>query len=141
MRYTVSVECDVEAVQSFYQSVGLQIEPSAGDTLLVARQVTEARIVGATWLDRSSNTCVLRKVHVSPEHHCQGIGRALVAAAIREAAGEECWCVPWSHLTSFYESAGFTVARVDLAPRHLRRRVEDYRRQSLDVTLMVRRPT
>lgn len=141
MRYTVTEECDVEMVQRYYQPVGLQIEPSAGDTLLVARQATNAQIVGATWLDRSFNTCVLRKVHVSPEHHRQGIGRALLSAAVREMTGEESWCVPWTHLTSFYEPAGFAVARVDLAPAHLRRRVEDYRRQHLNVTLMVRRPT
>jgi hypothetical protein len=40
-----------------------------------------------------------------------GVARAMVAELLARAAGDaEVWCVPFSHVVSFYESFGFAAA-------------------------------
>ena len=58
---------------------------------------------------------------------------------VAELGGEECFCVPYTHLTGFYGSVGFVAIPDENAPPLLRYRVAGYRTRGLDVLLM-RRP-
>ena len=82
---------------------------------------------------------MLRGMQVAPERRGGGIGRQLLNALVAELGGEECFCVPYTHLTGFYGSVGFVAIPDENAPPLLRYRVAGYRTRGLDVLLM-RRP-
>jgi len=51
---------------------------------------------------------------------------------------ENCYCLPFAHLTSFYGQIGFIEIPPDQAPIHLQRRYADYRAKGQRVTVMKR---
>ncbi|HYR11848.1 MAG TPA: GNAT family N-acetyltransferase, partial [Longimicrobium sp.] len=50
---------------------------------------------------------MLRGMQVAPEWRGRGVGRRLLNALVADLGDEECFCVPYTHLTGFYGAAGF----------------------------------
>lgn len=83
---------------------------------------------------------MLRGMHVDPAHQRAGVGRRLLANLIAGLAGAECFCIPFTHLTTFYGRVGFVVVSTAEAPAFLGEWVKQYRREGHDV-LIVHRAT
>jgi predicted N-acetyltransferase YhbS len=82
---------------------------------------------------------MLRGMQVAPAWRGRRIGRRLLRAFIPDLRGEECYCVPYTRLITFYGAVGFGVAHEEVSPPFLQERLAAYRARGLDVTLM-RRP-
>jgi GNAT superfamily N-acetyltransferase len=82
---------------------------------------------------------MLRGMQVAPEWRGRGVGRRLLNALVADLGGEECFCVPYAHLTGFYGAAGFVELPEEYAPPFLRPRMAGYRTRGLSVLIM-RRP-
>jgi predicted N-acetyltransferase YhbS len=75
---------------------------------------------------------------VSPSARRTRVGTALLAAFVRDLGEEDCYCIPFAHLTAFYGQAGFAVVPEAIAPASLAARLKQYRREGHDVLLMHR---
>ena len=111
------------------------VEP--GDVVLIAE--SGARLLGLVRCTHECETVMLRGMQVAPDARGQGVGTQLLAAFVERLAGQECYCVPYTHLLAFYAKAGFKLQTPDDAPRFLSDRLTKYRAEGLDVILM-RRP-
>ena len=108
---------------------------AAGERVLIAR--AGGRIVGACRLCAEVDGLTLRGVYVAPDCQRQGLGSALVAGALRRAAGQPLYCIPFAHLHGFYARAGFGEILPAEAPAYLAERLRIYREKlGLDVILM-----
>lgn len=129
---------DIGRVRRFYRGFELEVDPSPSDVVLVARLPDSETILGAVWLDRSFASTVLRKMQVKDDYRGRRIGKSLLRAAAATLDGEDCWCIPWTHLSGFYEAADFTETSVELAPLFLQNRLREYQGRGLDVVVMQR---
>jgi GNAT superfamily N-acetyltransferase len=77
-------------------------------------------------------------MHVDPAHQRHGVGARLLAVFVASLGERECFCIPFTHLTSFYGRGGFTVVDEGAAPPFLVERVRQYRREGHDVLIMCR---
>jgi hypothetical protein len=57
---------------------------------------------------------------------------------VHDLGDVECFCLPFTHLTRFYGSAGFAVIADDDAPPFLVERLRQYREEERDVLIMRR---
>jgi GNAT superfamily N-acetyltransferase len=100
---------------------------------------TGGELVGIVRRTREHEVTMLRGMQVAPEWRGRGIGRQLLRALVADLGTDECLCVPYTHLTSFYGAAGFVEIPEENAPPFLRYRVAGYRTRGLSV-LVMRRP-
>lgn len=96
-------------------------------------------LAGIVRRTREHEVTMLRGMQVAPERRGRGIGWRLLQALVAELGGEECFCVPYTHLTGFYGSVGFVEIAEENTPPFLRYRVAGYRTRGLSV-LVMRRP-
>jgi GNAT superfamily N-acetyltransferase len=96
-------------------------------------------LVGIVRRTREHGVAMLRGMQVAPEWRGRGIGRLLLRALVAELGADECFCVPYTHLTGFYGAAGFEEIQEENTPPFLRDRLAGYRARGLDV-LVMRRP-
>jgi predicted N-acetyltransferase YhbS len=98
------------------------------------------RPVGLVRRAREDQVTLLRGMYVDPARHHQGIGSALLRRFVADLGGEECYCIPFAHLTAFYGREGFAVVEETEAPAPLAERTKQYRVEGHDVLIMRRRP-
>jgi N-acetylglutamate synthase-like GNAT family acetyltransferase len=128
---------EIERVRAAYCAWGYGGGANPPDTVLIAERGGE--LVGIVRRTLEHDVVMLRGMCVAPRERRQGIGNRLLDAFAERLGGEECWCVPYSHLVGFYGRVGFEVVAADAGPAFLAERIESYRGEGLDVTLM-RRP-
>ena len=127
---------DLGQVRDFYAACGLDINPGADERLIVAEH--ELHLIGVVRLCPERQHVILRTMRVSDEFQRRGVGTRLLAAAVQSLA-QECYCLPWEHLATFYARGGFVTIAPQEAPSALRDRYDAYRRQGHRVIIM-RRP-
>lgn len=96
-------------------------------------------LAGVVRRTREHGVTMLRGMQVAPERRGRGIGWRLLQALVAELGGDECFCVPYTHLTGFYGSVGFAEIPDENTPPFLRDRLAGYRARGLNV-LVMRRP-
>jgi GNAT superfamily N-acetyltransferase len=133
----VATPTDYERVRAAYAAWGYDGGVSPADVVYVAERGTE--LTGVVRRTREHGTTMLRGMQVAPAWRGRRIGRRLLQAFVADLPGEECYCVPYTRLITFYGAVGFGVAREEVAPPFLQERLAAYRARGLDVTLM-RRP-
>jgi hypothetical protein len=124
-------------VRSAYAAWGYDGGLSADDVVYVAVRGTE--MVGAVRRTREHGVTMLRGMRVADAWQRRRIGTRLLGAFVADLGREDCYCVPYTRLMTFYGAAGFGAVRDEVAPPFLRERLADYRRRGLDV-LVMRRP-
>lgn len=97
-------------------------------------------LAGIVRRTREHGVTMLRGMQVAPEWRGRGIGRQLLRALVAELGGEECLCVPYTHLTGFYGAAGFVEMPEEAVPPFLRYRLAGYLTRGLSVLVMRRPP-
>jgi N-acetylglutamate synthase-like GNAT family acetyltransferase len=129
---------EIPRIVAFYEETGHLPKLNSNDQFLVAEE--RGGIRAAVRLCRESGSLVLRGMRVSRLHQRQGLGSRLLQYAEEAMGSRGCYCIPFTHLESFYAQIGFVRIDPERAPAFLRNRLEHYRREhELDVILM-RRP-
>jgi GNAT superfamily N-acetyltransferase len=128
---------EYDRVRAAYTAWGYDGGVSPADIVYVAERGTE--LVGAVRRTREHGVAMLRGMQVAPSWRRRRIGKRLLRAFITDLGREDCYCVPYTHLITFYGMAGFGAVRDEAAPPFLRERLADYRGRGLDV-LVMRRP-
>jgi GNAT superfamily N-acetyltransferase len=128
---------DFERVREAYAAWGYDGGVSPADVVYVAERGRE--LTGVVRRTREHGVTMLRGMQVAPAWRRRRIGSRLLHTFVADLGGEECYCVPYTHLITFYGVAGFGATREDIAPPFLQERLVGYRARGLDVLLM-RRP-
>src|SRR4051812_4999219 len=127
----IRIADDVEHSQliELYRRWGYFAGIAPTDIVYVAEE--DERIVGIVRRTLENGTTMLRGMQVDPEYQRRGIGTQLLQSFVNDLAVEDCYCIPYSHLTSFYGQSGFAVSD-DVAPDFLVERMNQYRLNGLD---------
>jgi len=124
------------ALASLYEVWGYRAGIAAGDAVFVAER--SGTVVGIVRRSREEGLTMLRGMYVGPSARRTRVGTSLLVAFVRDLGEEECYCIPFAHLTAFYGKAGFTVVPEAIAPASLAARLQRYRLEGHDVLLMHR---
>jgi ribosomal protein S18 acetylase RimI-like enzyme len=130
---------DLVPVNELYRKTGYKHQASSNDLVYVHE--LENRIVGAVRISNEHNEYVLRGMQILPDYQRQGIGKEILRYLENHLRRlpTNCFCIPYSHLESFYQSIGFT--KVEHGPHFLVDRLKQYKAEGLDVILMERQRT
>ncbi|MEH2121858.1 GNAT family N-acetyltransferase [Nostoc sp.] len=131
---------NTQAIKVFYSHCGYGGDLSTLEEDLILIAQLEEKIVGAVRLCPETRFFVLRGMQVLAPFQQQGIGTRLLQACTEQLVDQVCYCIPWQHLRSFYQQAGFQeVAPVEV-PDLLRKRFDNYISRGMNVVLMCRSP-
>ena len=123
-------------VNRFYEGNGYRGGIGNSDTVIVAKESN--LIVGAVRLCLEHDVIVLRGMQILRCYQRQSIGTRILKFCLPTLNRQLSYCVPYSHLTQFYNQVGFAVAKEDSLPRFLRDRLSSYRESGQDVVVMMR---
>jgi GNAT superfamily N-acetyltransferase len=136
IRVRISPPNDFEQLDVLYRVWGYQGGIAAADIVYVAEE--GKRPIGLVRRTLEEGRVLLRGMRVDPAYQRQGVGSRLLDAFVADLSHAECYCIPYRHLTSFYQRGGFAVIDESEAPAFLVQRIQRYREQGLDVLIMRR---
>lgn len=96
-------------------------------------------IVAALRLEPQNWGNLLRGMWVAEKLRGEGFGSQLLQRLKQELQAQPCYCLPYSHLTRFYQQQGFIAAQ-DEAPQPLRQQWQRYCERGEDLQLMKYQP-
>lgn len=130
---------DLQAIRLFYNQCGYGGGAEPEDQIFIAHQ--DKTVVGAVRLCPGEKFTVLRGMQALSTFQRQKIGTQLLHACAQALADQVCYCLPWKHLTSFYNQIGFHTLAPTQAPDLLRDRFQAYTDKGMDIVLMCRLPS
>lgn len=138
----VSTVKDIRALaEEFYRDCKRDTQLDSENDLLVAQNGN--RIIGIVRLCREHGHFVLRTMQIHAEYQRQGIGLKLLEKydqLLNERQIAEIYCMPYSHLESFYSRIGFVKIIESDAPMFLQERVKATRiRKPNEPVILMRR--
>ncbi|MGD1920056.1 MAG: GNAT family N-acetyltransferase [Pleurocapsa sp.] len=93
-------------------------------------------LAGVVRLCPEMNVLVLRGMQVLPEFQGQGIGTKLLKSCNDYLGQQPCYCIPWSHLHSFYGQIGFQIISPAELPDFSAQRLKRYIARNMNVIPM-----
>jgi GNAT superfamily N-acetyltransferase len=135
--FRIATPDEHQRVEAAYATWGYRGGVGPGDVVYVAER--GAALLGAVRRTLEQGVVLLRGMYVAPSEQRRGLGTGLLRAFVADLRGDACFCVPYAHLATFYEAAGFASLASPEFPPFLRARAEAYRARGLDVIVM-RRP-
>lgn len=128
----------IETVKAFYSQCVYSGGMNEEDLLFIAQ--IEEQIIGAVRLCPNTGFFVLRGMQVLAQFQRQGIGTQLLQVCTEQLDNKICYCIPWQHLRSFYQQAGFQKVSPIEVPDLLCERFNNYISKKMKVILMCRLP-
>ncbi|HEY4219124.1 MAG TPA: GNAT family N-acetyltransferase [Gemmatimonadaceae bacterium] len=128
---------EYETLGVLYRAWGYRAGITPGSVVFAA--MLGAETVGLVRRTIEDDTTMLRGMYIHPEHRRRGIGTQLLTAFVADLGDADCYCIPFTHLVSFYGQSGFRVFPESAAPAFLRERLAVYRAEGRDM-LVMRRP-
>ncbi len=125
---------DISEINALYRRLGYKGAATTSDFLLVADK--SGVIIAAVRICDEVGHLVLRGMYVAEQYRFQGIGTTMLKQLEKVIENRDCYCIPWSTLTTFYGKGGFRVADVSDAPAHLKERLGQYLNDGKSVCLM-----
>lgn len=132
----VADQSDRDRILFAYRAWNYQGGFAPADLVWLAESRSE--LIGVVRLSLENGVLVLRGMRVAEPWRRRGVGSRLLHALAGWLGDRVCYCLPYSHLVSFYSQIGFAELTPVDAPPFLAHRLADYRHRELDVTLMVR---
>jgi predicted N-acetyltransferase YhbS len=124
-------------IAEFYKTrVPAGYKLNENDTFFIAKQDRE--IIGSVRLVREEGVLVLRAMQVHSEFQRKGIGRLLLDELVKDLGSEDCYCIPYEHLETFYGLIGFKKISIEEAPAFLQERIARYLKDIRSI--MMKRP-
>ena len=133
---TVASTSELPEVAAFYATCGYGGGISQADTVLVSRIC--GQLVGVVRLCPQEGVVVLRGMQVHPAFRRQGVGSRLLSACIPFLNAGRTFCLPYTHLVSFYGGAGFGIVEPSELPAFLAARLSSYLARGQQVLAMCR---
>jgi GNAT superfamily N-acetyltransferase len=124
-------------VEAAYAAWGYHGGVAPGDVVYIAER--HGAFLGAVRRTLEHEVTMLRGMYIAPAEQRRGLGSQLLSAFVADLHDVECYCVPYSHLCTFYARAGFEPLTDTGVPKFLCERLIAYRARGLDV-LVMRRP-
>lgn len=125
------------ALDCYYREWGYHGGIAADDVVFVARN--DSRPIGLVRRTVEHALTLLRGMYVAPDYRGQGVGQQLLTAFVQNCPAVDCYCLPFTHLTRFYERGGFRVTDERDTPPILSERLQQYRAAGHDVCVNVPR--
>lgn len=99
----------------------------------------EGEILAALRLEQHPWGQLLRGMWVSRDHRGQGLGSRLLVETHKQLRASPCYCLPYLHLTEFYNRNGF-VETHNSAPQALKNQLQGYTQRGEQLSLMRYQP-
>ncbi len=113
-------------VKAFYKTARYSPKVNKQDEVYVLRSSPEGEIVAAVRLTTEQDTLLLRSMVVLPAMRSKGIGKLFLRRLTESIGARDCWCFPFEHLESFYQSAQFACIEPTEAPPNLQQKYHRY---------------
>ena len=136
VRVRIAQSGEYPRLDALYRAWGYTAGIGARETVYVAEESEHQ--IGLVRRTLEEGTVMLRGMQVDPAHQRRGVGSRLLDAFIADLSAAECYCIPYAHLTAFYNRGGFEVVPEAHAPAFLVQRLARYRGEGLDVLIMRR---
>ncbi len=136
MKIGLATPSDYEDIAALYAEAGYGASPDPADLVIVAK--SDGQLAGVVRLCQEHGVTVLRGMQIRIDLQRQGIGAKMLAVCWAYLDQRESYCLPYSHLVSFYGAAGFTVVNDGSLPDFLSRRLASYVSGGRDVIAMRR---
>ena len=121
----VGTASDIERVNEYYNSHQRSSDASASDFLLLAED--DNQVVGVVRLCFEERYHLLRGMYLTAAYRGQGIGSQMLHQLAKYIGNQDCYCLPWAHLESFYRIIGFETMTNEDLPGFLQERLTKYR--------------
>ena len=118
----------------FYADHGWPNREIASDSVLVAEE--DSNIIGVVRLAPENGTLVLRGMQIATPRQREGIGKRMLSKLSEKIGTQECFCVPYTHLISFYGTIGFKEINPAIAPMFLQDRLANYLKKDPNMVIM-----
>ena len=124
-------------LSDFYMRCGYGGDFSPNDEVFYAKDGNQ--FIAVVRLALEEGIYILRGMQVLPCLRGNKIGVQLLSYMMENlpAQGRTLFCLPHSHLTAFYERAGFIIAEPKAVPDFLLIRRANYAKKGLNIELMV----
>lgn len=132
----IADSADYASVGAAYTAWGYRGGIAPDDVVYIAER--QGELIGAVRRTLEHGTTMLRGLFIAPGERRHGLGSKLLRAFVADLHGVECYCVPYSHLLTFYAQTGFGQLEEKCAPDFLRERLTAYRASGLEVIVMRR---
>lgn len=136
MRISPASTDDLRAAQRFYDTCGYGGAAIQADDFVVLAWKQEA-IIGIGRLCNDAGNLCLRGMQVQAEHRRIGVGSMVLNRLSAQIGAAACYCLPYSHLVTFYARVGFEPVNETL-PEVLDHRLRGYLQRGLDITAMLK---
>jgi N-acetylglutamate synthase-like GNAT family acetyltransferase len=127
---------DASRILSLYESLGYRQGIAPDDTVWIAEAAGEP--IGIVRIAPEFGVLVLRGMRIAEPWRHRGLGTQMLRVLDAWLDGQDCYCVPYSHLPGFYRQIGFKEIMPEAAPPFLAARLNDYKQRGLKVILMAR---
>lgn len=131
--------CELAEVNAFYACVGYLDGAREEDRIWVARR-GGGLLAAVRICPQPEGYILMRGLYVAQNAQRRQLGTQLARAALADAAGRVCYCIPFTHLETFYHRVGFIRIHPKHAPEKVADRLQRYLDQGLEVILMRRLP-
>jgi len=122
---------DIERVNAYYESRRRSRGARADDFVLLA-ETENKQLAGVVLLSHHEECFVLHGMDIERDFRRQGLGTRMLHTLEPHMSNHDCYCLPWTHLATFYSIVGFQpVGEADL-PGFLRERLSEHKDQLLD---------
>lgn len=125
---------------SFYESQGYYGGAKEEDVILLTKENDE--LICVLRIAVESNIPVLRGMFLREDKRGNGLGKKILKEIepLLHEYMKTSYCIPKSHLESFYALIGFKKINPSEAPSFLKERINGYLHEGYDVILMERAP-
>ncbi len=114
-------------VDPLYERNGAQSRAREIDLFFIARE--KDSVIGCVRFCRENDIALLRSMMIDADYRRKGVGRQLLNAFskyVRNQKISPVYCVPYSHLETFYGQIGFRKINDEDAPDFLIERLKNY---------------
>lgn len=120
----------------FYEEQGYKggIRPSD----LIVAAIEQNKIIGLVRIALEEGVEVLRGMFIHPDFQRKGLGKKMLEVLTASFEKELSYCLPFEHLVSFYQHAGFEEIKEENAPVFLQERLKKYREEGVSGIIMRR---
>src|SRR5580692_5547056 len=112
---------DASRILSLYESLGYRQGIAPDDTVWIAEASGEP--IGIVRIAPEFGVLVLRAMRIAEPWQRLGLGTHMLHVVAKWLSHRDCYCVPYSHLPSFYGQIGFKEIPPESAPPFLAARL------------------
>ncbi len=137
MKFKIGLAEDCDWLADFYDKTSYGGEWTETDILYYASDENE--VVGVVRIAQECGIQVLRGMQILNRRQGNGIGNKLMEFLIKNISTNPIYCIPHSHLETFYSRFGFKkIENIDEIPKFLVSRFAEYRSKGMTVSVMLR---